>query len=73
MWTYEFEEDGGYDCMTGAFVLKRDGRPLIVIDLENFGQASGQRPPPPEAVAEAEQLALKIVKALNEFGHEDHD
>lgn len=67
MWTYEFEEDGGYDCMTDAFLLKRDGRTLIVIDLENFGQASNE-PPPPEAAAEAEQLALKIVKALNEFG-----
>jgi hypothetical protein len=33
------------------------GAPSIVIDLAKFGQ---QRPPPPEGVAEAEQLTAKI-------------
>lgn len=34
---YKYEESGGYDCVTPAFVVYQDGVQKFVIDLKDFG------------------------------------
>ena len=37
-WRYEFEECGGYDCMTDAYVIySDDGNTVATIDLKDYG------------------------------------
>lgn len=38
IWTMEFDEYGGYDSITGAFIIKRKGRRITSIDQGIFGQ-----------------------------------
>lgn len=35
-WTVTFEEDGGYDCMSAAYVIRADGRILMRVDVADF-------------------------------------
>lgn len=59
----KFDEHGGYDCMTAAFTISRDGKDLIDIDLFNFGQDQvGEISV--EVKAEAERVALICMRAL---------
>jgi hypothetical protein len=62
-WTKEFDEHGGYDCMTGAWnIYDPKGNLRVKVDLGHFGQA-------PCAYefrsTGAEEVAECIVKALN--------
>ena len=35
-WTYSFDETGGYDCMSSAFVIT-NGSEQVVVDGKDFG------------------------------------
>ena len=62
-----FDETGGYDLMTGAWILTRDSDNCVIatIDQRDYGQKScdfGYRS------AEAEAITNRIVAALNTGG-----
>ena len=38
VWSYEYNETGGYDCMTGAFEILKAGKRVAAIDQSDFGQ-----------------------------------
>lgn len=70
MWTIHYDETGGYDCMTGAYVIEYTpvggsllGYVSLVIDLSDFGQ--DHCGPEVPARARAEAFALTIAAALN--------
>ena len=58
--THEFVETGGYDCMTDAFYVKRDGKTVAVLDQSDFGQRHLNYSGPD---AEAESLARLFAAA----------
>jgi len=61
--TMEFREMGGYDCMTGAWVVCRGFETLAVIDQGHFGQRQLDfdfRSPEAKAVAGVVFEALKV-------------
>lgn len=65
-YTYEFNDTGGYDCMTGAFIIHdAAGNTVCDVDLRYHGQDNCQWPAPEEALNAAEVVAKKIVDALN--------
>jgi hypothetical protein len=67
-WSYHYHENGGYDCMTGAFHITCNGRPVFDLDLSGFGQdLCGDDF---EARTLAQPLAVAIVEALNTQGVE---
>ena len=39
-WMIEFDEMGGYDCITGAWIIFYNQQPIVTIDQSNFGQTS---------------------------------
>lgn len=41
-WKYVFEENGGYDCMTGAFKIMSGDQEIASLDLFDYGQKSCQ-------------------------------
>jgi hypothetical protein len=61
IWSYEYEETGGYDCMTGAFVILKGGKEVALIDQNDFGQ----EPCNYCRIPEAEEAAKFIVAACN--------
>lgn len=67
-WTFEFEEYGGYDCMTDAFVVQdAKERPIAEIDQSFYGQELNKRPwRSPEAEANARLIAAapELLEAL---------
>ena len=64
-WIIEFNEMGGYDCLTDSIDIKKDGILKVSIDLSLYGQTSCGSCPM-EGRAEAEAIAAEIIKALNE-------
>jgi hypothetical protein len=36
----KFDQFGGYDCMTGSWVIYKDDRPILDVDQGRFGQAA---------------------------------
>lgn len=52
----EFSETGGYDCMTSAWTIYKDNRPLVDIDLAKFGQK------PNEEISMNDERALEARK-----------
>ncbi len=71
-WKAEFSEDGGYDCMTDAWMVKADTKPFIVavVDCSGYGQTPRNREYQTEhAKADAALIAaapdlLAALKAL---------
>jgi hypothetical protein len=63
-WSYKFEDCGGYDCMTDAFAIKRDGQDVFDIDCSRFGQEPCA-PLTEDQKFSAEALAAKLVRLLN--------
>jgi hypothetical protein len=63
MITMEFDEMGGYDCMSDAFNIKRDAKIIVQVDLADFGQ-SGCRPHTTDQYAAAERVARVCFEAL---------
>ena len=63
-WTFEYEKQGGYDCMTGAFIIRYKGKEVALVDQHDFGQ----HPFPCEykEFPEARAMAQFIVDACNE-------
>ena len=61
VWTYEYDEAGGYDCMTGAFVLFLGNHRIATIDQCNFRQKHCTY----EKLPEVEALAKHMVDKLN--------
>jgi hypothetical protein len=35
----KFDETGGYDCMTGAWIISQGGKRLFSVDLADYGDA----------------------------------
>lgn len=80
MWSYYFEEFGGYDCMTDAFYItnpsfwkedtwpfEKEKKPIITIDFCDFGQkADGSNRNDPSIKDRAEACTKYVVDALNE-------
>ena len=65
-YTYEYDETGGYDCMTGAFIVEHpDGSRVVAVDLGDFGQGHCEWPPQEAHKAAAEEIAKLITEALN--------
>ena len=62
-WTYDYNETGGYDCMTGAFVIKHKGKEIATIDQNDFGQDHCTN----VRLLEPEGWARFIVDACNNF------
>ena len=61
-WTYKFEIQGGYDCMSSAFDIYRDGILIATIDQHDFGEENFTY----ELIPAAKQMAEFIVNACNE-------
>ncbi|MCR4304946.1 MAG: hypothetical protein NUV63_12120 [Gallionella sp.] len=59
--TLEFDETGGYDCMTSAWIIRRNGIKMVAIDLADFGQSPCEYD---YKSAEAEILARLILKTV---------
>ena len=56
-WTYEFDEYGGYDCMSAAYTIRdADGEDIFFIECENTNHT-----PDPEALS----VVTRIVNAVN--------
>jgi len=36
MWTFEYDNSGGYDCMTSTCIIKRDGVTVATIDRADY-------------------------------------
>ena len=65
---YEWDDCGGYDCMTGAFrILSPEGRVVAEVDLRHHGQEACEHPTPIAAIESASRLAGIIVDALNDW------
>lgn len=64
MWSYEYDPQGGLDCMSAGITIDLCGRTLLPIDLRDFGQRSYTNPEP-HMVADATALAQRVVAALN--------
>lgn len=64
--TLEFDETGGYDCMTGAWLIRDDDHNIIVrIDQANFGQDHCDyefRSDKAKAIAETVYAALVLTE-----------
>ncbi len=37
-WTLEFDETGGYDCMSGAYFIKFGEQTVCTVDLKDYDQ-----------------------------------
>jgi hypothetical protein len=73
MWTYEYEELGGYDCMTGAFVIKFDGHEIATIDQNDFGQTHCEYYRMPDAEAKAQFIVDACNLKMQQTGKCDLD
>ena len=65
-WTCEFEEYGGYDCMTSAFKIRDNNKLVVVVDCADFGEprcANDGDPDSIKAKQEAGRVARLIAKA----------
>ncbi len=62
-WTWEFDENGGYDCMTDSVDIHYEGRFKFGLDLSTYGQKHCG--PNDAARPLAESLASRVVDALN--------
>ena len=63
----EFDETGGYDCMTGSYAVTRDGRELAEVDQTHYGQANcdwDYRSDEAEANARLIAAAPELLEAL---------
>lgn len=41
-WTWEFDETGGYDCMSSAYNIRdENGRVLVSVDVSDYVDSSG--------------------------------
>jgi len=65
-WTCEFDETGGYDCTSCAYIIKEDGFERLRIDNLQFRYKTAWDRNVPDV--EMTALANKIVKLLNEEG-----
>ena len=61
-YTAEFSEAGGYDSMTGAWMIKRGLQCIVSVDQSSFGQ---KRCDYSFRSEEADRVAKVIVAALN--------
>lgn len=59
-WTLEFRDTGGYDCMTGAWIISDENRTIAVVDQADYGQDHCDWE---WKSAEAEAIARLIVAA----------
>lgn len=63
MFSYKYDETGGYDSMTGAYIIYQGEQRVCKIDMSDFGQESCDysfKPP-----TQAEEYAKIITAALN--------
>lgn len=67
----EYDESGGYDTRTGAFVVKdEDGKTVFVVDLMYYGQRAGDWWPRGSAVNRSRTRAAKLeaIGVLHDLG-----
>lgn len=72
-WTYRFEPDGGYDCMTPAVDVLHEGVKSFAIDAKDHGWEHGQGEPykdqnQADVITDIIVLARAICAALNHEG-----
>src|SRR6266446_2399858 len=73
MWCYTYDKYGGYDGITGGFIIKKDDREILVVDLCVFGQNNNGDECPQEGMIKAEKFAKRIVGFLNTIINIDDD
>ena len=40
-WSYQFEEDGGYDCITDSFQIRKGHQLITNVDMADYATADG--------------------------------
>lgn len=71
MWRVEFDENGGYDCMSAAFILKKGtgtNAEQIVIDGKDFDWGRFWYKPGKGTKERMLLIANTIAETLNEKG-----
>jgi len=64
--TMEFDDSGGYDCMTAAYKIKCGKQLIASVDCADYGQENCS--PLPFCVhAKAHEMSQLIVTAVNEY------
>jgi hypothetical protein len=68
-WKAEFEENGGYDCMTDAFKITAADETIAVIDQMHYGQATSDGLINKQAQANAALIAAapEMYEALKQL------
>jgi hypothetical protein len=63
-WTYEFDEDGGYDCMSAAYIIAdpENDREIVRVDVSDF-EPSGEWEANHAEHPEAKKVAALIAAA----------
>lgn len=63
----EYQEDGGYDCMTPAFLVRSGGDELFCVDVKNFLPGSVHRKSVKfiDVLAHTKKVAQFVVHAVN--------
>ncbi len=65
----EFDEMGGYDCTSAAFIIRQGSQTLAEVDLRHFrtyGEGTNASLAKLDQIARARKIAETIAAALNE-------
>lgn len=67
MWRYEFDESGGYDCMSAAYLIfDKYNEQRLTVDTKDFAGFDGTSITTSwQPLPEAEEMAKFIVEKLN--------
>lgn len=67
-WQLSFDDTGGYDCISAAFVVAKEGTTeKIVIDGKDFGWTHGWDPAPDGAYERMRTIGTNILVTLNKL------
>ena len=61
----EFDPSGGYDCITGAWILRTNDQLVAKIDLADFCEDAAKENPYSEGAMEARDVAMRLVHGYN--------
>jgi hypothetical protein len=66
-WTVEWEEHGGYDCMTSAYEIKAGEKTVAVLDTKDYLKDGASWDDQHARNPEVEAYAALIVRAVNSY------
>ena len=64
MWTWEYDETGGHDCMTSGIDIKLDGKLIASLDRSDYDTKDNHEI---EANFDMMQAAKLIINACNAY------